>query len=104
MEASIPTVRSNILLKETAKEQWDTYKQLYGSTNLDQLAVKQEAFVTYRPQNGAKVSDVVTRFDTLQYEIMSIDPKETPTEKSKILQLILAVTDLDARYEPLILS
>ena len=65
MEASIPTVRSNILLKETAKEQWDTYKQMYGSTNLDQLAVKQEAFVTYRPQNGAKVSDIVTRFDTL---------------------------------------
>jgi LysM repeat protein len=104
MEASIPTVRSNILLKETAKEQWDTYKQMYGSTNLDQLAVKQEAFVTYKPQKGAKVSDIVTRFDTLQYEIMSIDPKETLTEKSKILQLILAVTDLDARYEPLILQ
>src|SRR3984885_1321457 len=104
MEASIPTVRSNILLKETAKEQWDTYKQMYGSTNLDQLAVKQEDFVTYKPQKGVKVSDIVTRFDTLQYEIMSIDPKETPTEKSKILQLILAVTDLDARYKPLILQ
>jgi hypothetical protein len=50
------------------------------------------------------VSDIVTRFDTLQYKIISIDLKETLTEKSKILQLILVVTDLDARYEPLILQ
>jgi hypothetical protein len=49
IEVLIPTVRSNILLKETVKEQWDTYKQIYRSTNLDQLAVKQEAFITYKP-------------------------------------------------------
>jgi hypothetical protein len=49
------------------------------------------------------VSDIVTRFDTLQYEIISIDLKETLIERSKILQLILAIIDLDARYEPLIL-
>jgi len=35
---------------------------------------------------------------------MSIDLKETSTEKSKILQLILVVIDLDARYKPLILQ
>jgi hypothetical protein len=47
---------------------------MYGSAGLQQLGVKQEAFTSYRPKKGVKVSEVATRLDTLQYEIIAIDP------------------------------
>ena len=104
MKLCTQTVVKDILLKETAKEQWDTFKKMYGSTSLQELGVKQEAFTSYRPEKGAKVSEVATRLDTLQYEIMAIDPNETPSERLKISVLFQAIRALDARYEPLILQ
>ena len=104
MKLSVQNVRQHILLQDTAKEQWDTYKRMYGSAGLQQLGVKQEAFTSYRPENGVKVSEVVTRLDTLQYEIMAIDPDERPLDRLKILVLFQAIRALDARYEPLILQ
>jgi len=65
-----------ILLNESAKEQWDRLKVLYGGLNRDQLSAKVQAFTGFTVQLGTRIVEVATRLSTLQHEIGAIDPKE----------------------------
>jgi gag-polypeptide of LTR copia-type/Zinc knuckle len=94
----------HVLLLSTAKEQWDTLKKLYAPLGLQQLSAKIQAFTSYKAPDGAKIAEVVTQLDTLQFEIGSIEPAERPSDTLKISILLRALRTLDERYDPLVLQ
>jgi hypothetical protein len=104
MDACAQHVLQHILLLETAKEQWDTLKKLYGPVGAQQLSTKLQAFAGYRATQGTTVAEIATALSTLQYEIGAIDPQERPSNSMKIGLLFQALRGLNPLYGPLLLQ
>jgi hypothetical protein len=68
------------------------------------LSAKIQAFTSYKAPDGAKIAEVVTQLDTLQFEIGSIEPAERPSKTLKISILLQALRALDERYDLLVLQ
>jgi len=82
---------------------WNTLKRLWGSAGLQYLAVKQEAFGSYKPTKGTKISTITLYLNILQHDIWSINPAEKPSDTMKIAMLFKAIGSMDTRFEPMIL-
>jgi hypothetical protein len=104
MAACSQPVLQHILLLETAKQQWDTLKELFLPVGAQQLSTKLQAFAGYRAPEGTTVAEIAIALTTLQYEIGSIDPKEKPSNSMKIGLLFQALRGLHPLYGPLILQ
>jgi hypothetical protein len=106
MGACAQPVLQHILLLETAKEQWDTLRKLYGPTGAQQLSTKLQAFAGYPVSvtQGTTVAEAATALSTLQYEIGAIDPQEKPSDSMKIGLLFQALRGLNPLYGPLLLQ
>jgi hypothetical protein len=104
MAACSQPVLQHILLLETAKQQWDTLKELFLPVGAQQLSTKLQAFAGYRAPKGTTVAEIAIALTTLQYEIGSIDTKEKPSNSMKIGLLFQALRGLDPLYGPLILQ
>ena len=68
------------------------------------MSAKIQAFTSYKAPDGAKIAEVVTQLDTLQFEIGSIEPAERPSKTLKISILLQALRALDERYDLLVLQ
>lgn len=95
-----------ILLCESAKEQWETLKELYAPLGLQQLSAKIQAFTGYKPLESeiTGVAEIASRLNTLQAEIGDIDLQEKPSNTLKTSIFYRALRESDPRFDPLILQ
>ncbi|RFU35515.1 hypothetical protein B7463_g829, partial [Scytalidium lignicola] len=99
------TLKGNILGLKTAKERWETLKDMCAQLGRKQLLVKLEAFQAYQlPKNNASVATIATELSTLQAGIGGIDFAERPSDNAKIAVFFRLLQELDSRFDPLILQ
>lgn len=93
-----------IISLETAQQQWEKLKAMYAPLGLQQLDSKTQAFINYKPRQGATIATVSTELSTLQSEIGAISADERPSDTMKLFILYRAVRTLNTMYDPIVLQ
>ena len=94
----------HIISLETAQQQWEKLKAMYAPLGLQQLDSKTQAFINYKPQQGATIATISTELSTLQSEIGAINADERPSDTMKLSILYRGVRTLSTMYDPIVLQ